>query len=399
MRFHGAKDCIYAGWVTSEGDIVVAQLEAERPTVTHVVHQGLDKNDHASPALFVDPSGFVTAYYSAHNGSAIFSRTTESPEDITHWQPEIELVLNRGSAERNAYTYPTPLEVDHELYLVWRGDFWKPTMARRTGATEWTAAETLVMRPGAPSTNRPYFKAVSDGSSFHFAVTDGHPATEPHNSIYYFRRQGDTFLDVRGRSIGRPAEPLNPADADVVFDAPANDHGGWIWDIALDEDGSPVLTYATFPRDDQHLLCWSKWDGSRWVTREVPARGGWFPEDPPEGRQTEPYYSGGVVLDHEDPHTMFLSRKTGARFEIEEWRTEDGGQTWVSRPVTAWSSAHNVRPVAIRNHGGDGPRLMWMRLDGWYRGYKDYRTSILVEDPRFEAKRVMSRWMDEKQRP
>ena len=117
------------------------------------------------------------------------------------------------------------------------------------------------------------------------------------------------------------------------------------------------------------------WTGERWETHEITAAGKWFPQTPPGAVEREPYYSGGVVLDHADPSVVYLSRETGGVFEIEEWMTADRGRTWRSSPVTAGSAKNNVRPVAVRGLPPGRREVLWMNGD--YIGYRDYRTRLL----------------------
>jgi hypothetical protein len=55
----------------------------------------------------------------------------------------------------------------------------------------------------------------------------------------------------------------------------------------------------------------------------------------------EPNYSGGITLDHENPSMVYLARQVGGVFEVELWRTADGGVTWTRRPVTGSSARGN----------------------------------------------------------
>ena len=88
---------------------------------------------------------------------------------------------------------------------------------------------------------------------------------------------------------------------------------------------------------------YARWTGSEWVVHELTAAGGSISDD---GK--EPFYSGGLTLDHEDPSTVYLSRPVDGNYEIETWTTADGGATWTSKPVTAQSGVKNVRPVSPR---------------------------------------------------
>ncbi len=91
-----------------------------------------------------------------------------------------------------------------------------------------------------------------------------------------------------------------------------------------------------------------------------------------------PHYSGGIVLDHEDPSVVYLSRPVAGAFEIERWWTEDGGSSWRSRPITIGSANDNVRPFVIREHGRSPPTLLWME-NRFYRHYLDFDSAIRID--------------------
>jgi hypothetical protein len=107
--------------------------------------------------------------------------------------------------------------------------------------------------------------------------------------------------------------------------------------------GRPVLVFAAFPSPTDHRYLYARFTGERWVTHEITPAGGSISEDP-----REPYYSGGITLDHEDPRVVYLSRAVGNADEVETWRTPDGGATWTSAAVAAGSDTKNVRPVSPR---------------------------------------------------
>jgi hypothetical protein len=85
-----------------------------------------------------------------------------------------------------------------------------------------------------------------------------------------------------------------------------------------------------------------------------------------------------VILDHNDPAVVYLSRPVDGVFEIERWWTEDGGVSWHSRPITEGSANDNVRPFVIRNHGGSSPTLLWME-NRYYRHYLDFDSAIRID--------------------
>ena len=59
--------------------------------------------------------------------------------------------------------------------------------------------------------------------------------------------------------------------------------------------------------------------------------------------------------------------------ELEKWTTADLGRTWTSEAVTSGSSHGNVRPIGVRGHAPDGPKVLWMNISDHYRHYTQYR--------------------------
>ena len=130
------------------------------------------------------------------------------------------------------------------------------------------------------------------------------------------------------------------------------------------------------PRD--HRYVYAGWNGRRWVRHSIVAAGGTIVRT-----GTQPFYSGGISLDHSDPRVVYLSRPVGRHHEIERWTTRDQGASWTHRAITARSTVDNLRPVAPRGHARRGVQLLWMRGD--YPHYLHYRTRIAVATDRREA--------------
>jgi hypothetical protein len=139
-----------------------------------------------------------------------------------------------------------------------------------------------------------------------------------------------------------------------------------------------VIAYARLPAESDHRYHYARWNGEEWIDSEMVAAGGWFPETPEGVVEPEPHYSGGVVLDHGDPSIVYLSRPVDGVFEIEQWRTRDGGATWRTHAITAGSARDNVRPFVIRNHGRSSPSLLWME-NRRYRHYLDFAATIRMD--------------------
>ena len=106
--------------------------------------------------------------------------------------------------------------------------------------------------------------------------------------------------------------------------------------------------------------------------------GGWFPQTPHGKTEPEPNYSGGIVLDHENPSIAYLSVKRNKVFEIEKWTTLNKGLTWSVDEITCNSKNNNIRPFAIRNaNEKEEMQIIWMNVDR-YVHYTDYSASLKI---------------------
>jgi hypothetical protein len=184
-------------------------------------------------------------------------------------------------------------------------------------------------------------------------------------------RPGVGWERAGGAGLGAP--PFIPTDGDRVYNAWEHDMRSWVHDVAVDADGRPCIVFATFSRSanyTDHRYWYARWDGHQWRKREITRAG---PSIDPDG---EIMYSAGIVLDHENPQIVYLARKKGNWFQVEAWRTRDGGTTWSVTPITR-SGEHHMRPVAPRNHAGtDVIQVLFMV--GRYNSYTDYETDVAL---------------------
>jgi hypothetical protein len=105
------------------------------------------------------------------------------------------------------------------------------------------------------------------------------------------------------------------------------------------------------------------------------------------GLGTRTFHSGGATLDHADPSRLVLSRRIGAWFQIELWRTADGGRTWRDPvSITDRQDGHSFRPVIPR--GWTDPRsLVVLYVHGTAQGFRSFQTVIDVSEVEPVAKR------------
>ena len=364
----GQYDQTFAGWISWNGAIVVGAIDPRFGVRrTHVIGH-LYHDDHSSPAILVEPDKRLTVFYSAHNGSRLYYRTTLRPEDITAWGPVQHVSSRLGG--RFGFTYPNPVLLSGEgnrLYLFWRGARWGIDYATRSVDGHWSRARHLIAAPG----ERPYLKDASiDGNTIGLAFTNGHPREEL-TSVFYATYRSGRLLHANGAPIARLGHgSIRPLHADVVYDGRRTHAPSWVWDVAFARDRRPVIVYATFPSPTDHLYWYAKFNGHRWVSHLIAHAG---PSISPTTIEFE--YSGGMALDHSHPSTVILSRKVGGSFRLERWSTPDGGVSWSHTTIVSTPGSDDVRPVVPRGADPSSPLgLLW--LHGNYGSYTTYRTSI-----------------------
>ncbi|MCP5114709.1 MAG: hypothetical protein GY953_28095, partial [bacterium] len=331
--------------------------------------------------------GRVMVSWARHGKDDMYLAVSKRPRDISEFGEPRLVTLNSKEANkhvyaggRDAYTYASLFAVGETLYLGWRGLDNKPNLAwSHDGGDSWSPGRIYVFPSRTYLNQRPYMKVAAGSGGLHFAFTDGHPNREPENGIHYAFLTGGAFHKADGSPIRRLADaPFGVRDADIVHDARKAKVKSWIWDVAEDADRRPAIVYVRFPDDRDHRYHYARWDGVRWHDHELVASGGWFPQTEEGKTEREPNYSGGLVLDHDDPNTVYLSVPVNGVREIQRWTTRDLGRTWKTEPVTSGSKRDNIRPFAIRNTPGDGPQVMWMTLNS-YTHYTRFDSEIKVD--------------------
>jgi hypothetical protein len=363
----GQYDEVFAGWLDWSGHVTIGAYDPQfGVSSTHVIGHLLS-DDHSAPSIFVEPDKRLTAFWSAHNGARMYYRSTLRPEDISAWGPLQHVPDNvKGSL---GFTYPNPVLLPAEndkLYLFWRGGDWSADYATRTLDGHWTRGHELIRVPG----QRPYVKIDSNGrDEIVLAFTNGHPRNVL-TSIYYAAYRDGALRKASGRLIVRIGSgPIAAQQADLVYNAHVTHVPAWVWDVALDSRGRPVIVYATFPSNRHHEYWYADWTGTRWVSHLLAIGGGTISPGTIEFE-----YSGGIGLDHSDPSIVYLSRQVPGGYEIERWTTSDGGVRWRHTVVVPASGTDNVRPVVPRGWDRGPMSVLWLR--GHYGSYTRYRTSV-----------------------
>jgi len=387
IYYEGKHKRTYATWVNSFGDIVVGFYDHDTKNIhTHVVYDQLQADDHAAPSILINKKGQLLVFYSAHaTQKPIYLSRSKQPEEIDEWNKTQSLDINdsaRYAGYSDTYTYTNPrfLSSENKIYLYWRGsDFKSNFSVSADGGQTWTKSRIFILPDRKYRNRRPYVKVASNGKDrIDFTFTDGHPRKEPENSVYYMYYRDGAYHKADGSVIQSINDgPIKPRQADVVYDARKNGNSkAWVWDVSEDQNGNPVIAYVKFPDDKTHIYCYARWNGKSWDNYELVDSGQWFPQTPKGKTEPEPNYSGGIVLDHDDVNTVYLSRQMNGVFEIEKWTTSNGGKTWSKESLTEHSSKDNVRPFAVRNAQKGNPlQVLWMN-NTKYVHYDNFLTSL-----------------------
>lgn len=355
----------FVGWIDRHGDVRASAYDRRTGRVDRspVLKRGLGRDDHNNPAFTVLPSGRLMVFFTPHSGrtlppagipSRMYYRVSRRPLSVRGWGPLHLLPTNTPGPL--GYTYANPLRRGRTVFLFWRGGNWLPSMSTWRAGRGWTRARTVIRVRGG---SRPYVKyAYAGRRAIAMAFTEANPGSRA-TSVYWARMERGRFHRAGGAAAG--GLPLTPARADRVYDGRGPGGRAWVLDTAVGGDGRPAIVFATLPRPHRVVYRYTRWTGSRWQVRRLGA----------PTRTLLGNYPGGASLDHSDPSVVVLSRRVGRRFEIERWRTPDGGRSWSSVALTRRSRLDNVRPVVPWGSHGE---VVWMR--GTYRGWRAYATRI-----------------------
>jgi hypothetical protein len=218
----------------------------------HTVYEKFQADDHVVPSILILQDGKLMIFFTKHNGTMYYTKT-HKPEDISGWEEISSLDMG------NMLCYSNPVMLKKEknrIYVFFRGGYdWKPSFITSDdlGRT-WSEPEVMVGKPGEDKTNRPYTKVISDGKKrIWFAFTDGHPRKEPMNSIYVLYYEKGNFYQVNGKKLGSMKDiPIDQNKVMKAYDGVKTKVRSWIWDIALDDKGNPVIVYTTLNEETVH---------------------------------------------------------------------------------------------------------------------------------------------------
>ncbi|WP_316810467.1 BNR-4 repeat-containing protein [Pedobacter heparinus] len=375
VYYKGRTESIYFSYITSKGDVMIsARNQKTKVVADFVLHPQLQVDDHNVPSILFLPDGKMLVFYTEHNGR-FFMRKSKNAEDISSW--EEERVIPFGG-NKITYSHPVMLKGEHNrIYMFWRGSDWRPTMAYSDDLGDtWSKAVGLIESKGLK--NRPYLKVCSDHQNrIDFAFTDGHPGVETSNSVYHMYYEKGNFYQTNGESIKSISQlPIVHSDVKKVYDARATNIRSWISDVALDKNKRPVLVYTRYPEQTDHRYHYASWNGKHWQDEELTKAGGSMCIVPAGQKNTEPNYSAGISLDHQDPSNVYMALQVNHVFEVQHWKKT--AMKWLINAITANSEENNYRPCAVVNTPAKKPVILWM--SGQYQHYTKFNTKLRVYD-------------------
>jgi hypothetical protein len=380
--------------VSHDGEVQVSSYDLATGDRQNAVLARLERDDHDVASLLERSDGALMAFYTRHNHDSLMRWRVSRGEggDLSSWEPE--QTFDTGVK----ISYSNPLQLAGEadaVYLFYRSLDISPSFSRSPdGGASWSAPARVIHSFDETRTHRPYVKYASDGAdTIHLVYTDGHPnefngtaAAPLGNSVYHlYYRAGQ--LHRSDGSVVAPLVPgqgldLAPAAGTLVHDG--RDGEAFTWDLALDQEGHPVVVYATFPDESSehatfgdHRYRYARWDGAAWHDQPVAFAG--------RGQTLRSKHaSGGIAIDPDAVDTVYFASSvdpiagtpagTGA-FEIYRGRTDDGGASWRFEPITSDSAIDNIRPIVPARHP-TATAVLW--LQGVYDEYFDSQNMRVV---------------------
>lgn len=343
----------------------------------------LEVDDHNNGSCTFDSTGRLIAYYGQHNDPTFRYRIWDGVGDFalaSSWTAEAA----RGNSE-GPYSYPGMYQFPADTsksYLFTRrwtdGSGTTRTFAYRTttaltGSSDpWSAYTDVLLR----TNQRPYVKHVMTGTNrIDVAISSAQPNEDTFISVLHMYGQLDGSNNLRwyktnGTEIVA-ALPFNPlTEATLVDDGTGKKR--WISDIAVGADGHPRILWMLYPNGDGTDIryMYSRWTGSAWTAQAEICRGG------TNLYAGEIFYHGGLCFDFLDPDRVYLSESfTTAQYQIQEWRTINGGTSWSKvRDITTGAyTGIRSRPYSPRNNTGN-LRVLW--FEGTYDTFTSYNTKI-----------------------
>jgi len=328
---------------------------------SYTLNASFGTDDHNLGSILIrDSDSKILVFSCVHNDTTINLQISTNAEDLSAWGDAVSLDATLGNIY---YDYPCPIQLTGEtncpIYLFYRTNVRKNYFSKsEDGGETWASGTNFFQYIDESSVeHRPYFQIARNGTNrIDFTCTQGHPSEVTGCSIYHFYYSGGKYYKSDGTEI-TGALPIEPADVTQVYDGSTVE--SWVWDIAIDGSGNPIIVFATFPTPaSDHRYNYARWTGSAWDVHQICTAGAPL-------YAAESYYSGGVTIDKGNPNIVWCSRNVTGQWEISKYVTADGGATWAETQITTGSSGVNIRPTCA--DGATGLYPLW--CEGRYTTY------------------------------
>jgi hypothetical protein len=361
-----ASDKTFIGMVRDNEDntgdqVIISYDHTNDVWAENVIRQTPNMDDHNNPVLLLRQDGHICAGINDHTNSTFLGFwISDNPGDIASGGTLQDLTSK--IVGECTYAQPRQFATSGDIWLTYRDNDGSNNNHRRRyikstdGGQTWSSPTDLV---NFNNGKIPYMHIKMDGDILHILYTNGHPRSMPEgeNDLWHAKYDDTTgeYMDSAGNVISAPVN----TNGTQIWDASTNNANAWNWDLAVDGSGNPVAVFAEIRFVDQdgttssetdrieadHRYRYAKWDGSAWQSYEVAQSA------PLLDARFEEQYSPGVVINHEDTSTLYVSVKNSNGVELREYTTSDGGQSWSYE----MKQREAFRPVRPRNAHPDLP--------------------------------------------
>ena len=344
--------------IDNDGNIKI--LEHNNKTLRNKIYKirkNYEKNEHAHPVLLLLPDKRIMVIYSKHNMKKGFNyKISSSPLKISGFTEEKRGLISNDP--KTTITYPMPFLIGNKIYIFCRGINWHPTVAKYT-IPDKNGDIKLINKPLQiiqSSAKRPYVKYLLKGNKVYMAYTTGHADYVYPNWLYFsILDTNDLKLyDIKGNYLAdineSPFKISNEMAYSPLIIDNTKDSRNTLWDLALDNDGNPVIAYVRISNDkEKHTYYVAKWNGQKWLRRKIANGGSYFHST----KDVEKTFSGGLSIDKDNTNIIWASvpRKGlfGTKYEIARITLDNKLKPAYIKFYTQNSRYNNVRPYNIKD--------------------------------------------------
>lgn len=376
-----ANKQIITGYVKEDGTVAALNIDINTlATTEQYLFPKLEVDDHNNPAFVKTADNSILGVYTKHHREVLLQNKMIDGEWSTADTINVNSADQVTKYSDDHYTYANPYclkDENNRIYMFGRWVGFKPNIAwSDDNGSTWSDGKVMIVPDNFTWLQRPYVKYYSDGNSrIHIVFTDGHPRQEKTNSVYYVYLENGYFHRSNGDTICSLENlPFKPEDATLVYDGKITNERAWIYDIYASDNTHPVIAYAKYPTEEEHIYCYAWFEDNKWNSSVVVNSGKWFPETPEGEHEREPHYSAGLTINPNKKHDLFISRDINGIYEIEEWTLDTDKNKWSSKAITQNSLKSQVRPFTVKAKG-EKTYLMWLTVDR-YIHYTNFKTGI-----------------------